>query len=302
MAGRDFVLVDPTDYVRGTPPFLSVAGTMSEIGDDLRQFVVRDLFAKANSPRWDGAVFLAELDETLVDLHKLLLGSVKSLFKASERKRIAKHLILSPEELWLWWRYMLMPTLMDAEELIKAIKPQKAIDRVQDGDQLIDQVRSGVTSTGDHWGKYRLGSPWRATYKAGLGGAIDISKRVDHFEWGTSPWDLVRATWERIPFSFVADWFVNFGDWLSSLRSLEIVYAQSYATIAIEAEIKYEEGNWVYPGKLPVYDTLLIDRIVNLEPPPLPLIDKRWQNVKRSLDLISLTVGMLKSILKKRRR
>jgi hypothetical protein len=301
MAGKNFVMVDPIDFVRGTPPFLSVDGTMSEIGNDLRQFVIRDLFAKANSPRWDGAVFLAELDETLVDLHKLLLGSVKSLFKAKELRRNIKHLVLNPEELWLWWRYMLMPTLMDAEDLIKAIKPQKVIDRVQDGNQLKDQVMTGEVSTGDHWNIYRLGQPWKATYKAGLGGAIDISKRVDHFEWGTSPWDLVRASWERIPFSFVADWFVNIGDWLSSLRTLEIAYAQSYATVAIEAEIKFEAGDWTYDGQPPIYDTLLIDRIVNLEPPPLPLVDKRWQNVMRTIDLISLTVGILKGILKRRR-
>jgi hypothetical protein len=135
----------------------------------------------------------------------------------------------------------------------------------------------------------------------GCGGAIDIYSRYDPHEWGTSAQDIVAAAWERIPFSFVADWFINVGDWLASLRSLEIAYAQSYATYAIESRTFLQEGTDVYMDESPVLYSYLQERIVNLEPPPFPLIDKKWANCTRMIDLISLTIGMLKGILKRRR-
>jgi len=290
-------------YFGGSQLPLCTEKRLADFGAEMREFVIRDLYIKATSPRFDGAVFLAELDETLVGIHKLLLGSVKSLFKAREMRRNIKNLVLNPEDLWLWWRYMLMPTMMDVENLLQAIKPQEVIDRVQDGDRIEPEKTRGTTYS-HKWFSYQdvtIEYPWEQTLKAGFGGAIDIYSRSDPHEWGTSSWDVLRATLERIPFSFVADWFLNLSDWLSSLRSLEIVYAQSYATYAVDVEIKFPTGTDVGQAGMPISHYYLMNRVTNVEPPSLPLVDKRWRNCLRTIDLISLTIGMLKGILKRRR-
>jgi hypothetical protein len=142
---------------------------------------------------------------------------------------------------------------------------------------------------------------WNAKYKYGLGGAIDMYKRFDPHPWGFSNWDVLRATWERIPWSFVFDWFVNVGDWLASLRDIEIDYAQSYATFAIEAEVEYDYPNWYDEGKKFTSKVFLMDRIVDLELPTVPLVDKRWANCLRIIDSISLLVGTLKRVLTRRK-
>lgn len=290
----------PGNYT-GDAPLLIMPVELKKLGDEYREFVIRDMYAKANSPRFDGAVFLAELDETLVDLRKLLGNTVKSLFRLKALKGNLKHIASSPEELWLWWRYMLLPTMMDAEDLLTALRPERIIDRIQDGSSSMEPLEtSGTISHGLWWNSIWMEMPWQIQTTWGCGGALDIISRDDPHPWGTSNWDLVRGTWERIPFSFIADWFVNVGDWLASLRKLEIVYAQSYATYAVESKMVMKAPQWTSDEdyKVRVY---VMDRITNVEPPTLPLVDKRWANVLRTIDLISLSIGTIKSVLKRRK-
>jgi hypothetical protein len=274
---------------------------LAELGEEARNQVIKDMYVKVNSPRWDGAVFFAELAETVASVHLLLTGTIKTLLKANQGLKYAKHFALNPEELWLWWRYALMPAMLDAEDLIRALKPPKQIDRIQDGLERKWEDTLFVT-TGNWW--YSIPAEWsvKAKYKLGSGGALDIISLNDPSEWGTSNWDVVRASWEIIPFSFIFDWFVNFGDWLTTLRDVEVVFAQSYATYAIEAEYEFEPLNGEMQGENPVIKVFRQERIIDVEPPRIPLVDRHWSNLLRKVDLITLTVGILKGILKKRRR
>jgi hypothetical protein len=276
--------------------------SMAVLGNELRDFVIRDLYVKANAPAFDGAVFFAELEETLTELRRILLGAANSLRRPGMGLSKLRHILLSPEEMWLWFRYFLMPAMMDAENLIALTKGVRRIDRVQDGDR--SDGYKYMSGTYDFYQPYYSAwhpCNWNAKYKYGLGGAIDMYKRFDPHPWGFSNWDVLRATWERIPWSFVFDWFVNVGDWLASLRDIEIDYAQSYATFAIEAEVEYDYPNWYDEGKKFTSKVFLMDRIVDLELPTVPLVDKRWANCLRIIDSISLLVGTLKRVLTRRK-
>jgi hypothetical protein len=279
--------------------------------NEIRKFTERDLVIKANAPDFDGAVFLAELDETVREIYRILLAPIEMLAKAravkkrgrafNKRKPSFLDLPLNPEEVWLWVRYFLMPAMMDAEDLLKAMSGFPKIDRVQAGSRSegwIDHSGSCVYN----WLYSRpVNISWQGKYKYGTGGAIDIHHRSDPNNFGTQPWDVVRAAWERTPWSFVFDWFVNVGDWLASLREIELSVAQSYASIAIEAETKVtlENSGAVYTDVNPVtYNSLYISRIIDIEPPTFPLVDKRWNNITRSIDLISLALATIKRIAK----
>lgn len=310
--GHDIPMVN-FQYFCDNPSLAACAGSsfplvarskIQALGEELREFVIRDAFVKAKSPKFNTAVMLAELDETLVGVHKLLKGAAKALLKDGQAFKYAKHFALNSEELWLWYRYALMPAMLEVGDLLSAIKPQEQIDRVQDGNRLEDQLETGTllhrgwTASSPTVWEY----PWTMEWKAGLGCALDISSRFDPAPWGTSAVDVALGIWERTKFSFLIDWLINVGDYIASLRSLEIVYAQSYCTYAIEAvttinssdRLSFENGN-------PKVKTFLMERIVDLEPPTHPLIDRRWRNCLRTIDLISLTIGMLKGILNKRR-
>jgi hypothetical protein len=292
-------------YWSGDVPMM-IESQLAEYGEELREFCVRDLFAKANEPRFEGAVFLAELGETLVGIHKLLAGCVKAFLVSGMKMKYLKHFSLNSEELWLWWRYMLMPTMMEVEDMIAAMKPQQVIDRVQDGDRPKEPIHVSGTFYSHRWMpsySNTMEIPWRSKITYGIGGAMDMHyrKQTKLEEFGLSSWDAIRGTWEAIPLSFVFDWFVNVGDWLASLRELEVVYAQSYATYAIQVETDVLQGKDM-TVETQTATSFLMSRIVNLEPPVLPLVDRRWRNTLRTIDAISLTIGMLKSILKKRRK
>jgi hypothetical protein len=289
-------------YWRGEVcPFMNEAG-IGAFGDELRDFVIRDLFIKANAPQFDGAVFLAELEETLTEFRSIFKGAVAGLRNPGKGLSSLRHLILHPEELWLWWRYFVMPAMMDAENLIELTKGVSRINRVQDGDS--SNGLKEMLGSYEHYSPYFarwLPCEWKAEYKYGLGGAIDMFSRFDPHLWGTSDWDVIRAIWERIPWSFVADWFVNVGDWLASLREIQIDFAQSYATYAIEAKVFWTYPDWNDGGAKIRTEIFRQNRIVDLEPPSLPLVDRRWANCLRLIDSISLIVGTLRNVLTKRK-
>lgn len=299
MSLHDFKADNKHIYSNGTT--LINPTELAEFCEPLREHVIKDLYVKANSPRYDAAVALAELGETITGIRLLLGGAYASLIKTRKAVEYLKHFALNPEELWLWYRYALMPAILDVQDLVDAFKAPDKIDRIQDGNRIEDEYQSSL-STGpwDFNGRQKITNDFEVKYKIGLGGALDIHSRYDPAEWGTSAMDIVRAGWEVVPFSFLFDWFVNLGDWLTSLRSLEIVYAQSYATYAIEVHGKFKDGDYTFITPFE-YELFLMERIVNVEPPTLPLIDKHWCNITRQIDLISLTIGMLKGILKRRR-
>jgi hypothetical protein len=275
------------------------------IGSELRDFVIRDLYAKANAPLFDGAVFIAELNETLVEIKRILSGAVGALHKTGliKARKSAKHLLLNPEEMWLWFRYFLMPAMMDVEDLIAATKGVVRIDRVQDGDRCEwTEISGSCDIAGTSCGGQTWSANFQSEYRYGLGGAIDMYSRFDPNPYGTSSWDVLRAIWERIPWSFVVDWVINVGDWLASLREIEIDYAQSYATFSIEARHSISFPDWTFTSgssNIRCYCHLM-DRIIDLDAPAVPLVDKHWGSTLRYIDSISLILAVIKRLVRRK--
>lgn len=274
---------------------------LRQYGEHLRAHCISDMYEKAKSPRFETAVFLAELDETLVGIYKLITGSVKTLCKAETAWKHIKHFSLNSEELWLWYRYALLPAMLSIEDLLSAIKPQDKITRLQDGSRDTIFVH-GSHRWGPQWRKFYPEVCWKTRLKYGCGSAIDIRFLHDPSPWGTSATDCLRAAYERIPFSFVFDWFVNLNKWLTCLRDVHIEIAQSYGTFALEAITEFSYPDWNDVREPHVVKTLVIDRIINVDAPDHPLVDKRWANALRTIDLISLTIGTVKTLLKKNKR
>jgi hypothetical protein len=110
------------------------------------------------------------------------------------------------------------------------------------------------------------------------------------------------AAWEVIPFSFIFDWFVNFGDWLSSLRDGGTDIAQSYASYATTATTTFSSAGSHFIEGDAIVDIVTVNRLTDLSLPTLPLVDPGWANAYRTVDAISLIISFLKRILKTRSR
>lgn len=273
---------------------------------ELQDVTSRDLYVKATEPRFDGLVMLAELDETLVGIRDIFKGSMGMLSSVKKWNRTMRQLLGNPQDLWLWYRYALMPAILSANDLIAAFSPKMEIDRIQTGSRPKETMMSG-TLLNPGWdmggGSYvTMDIPWKSKVTVSRGGALDFHFLRDPNEWGFSAVDIVRAGYERIPFSFVFDWFVNVGEWLQTLRNIEFDLAQSYVSTVINTVTDFEPGkDCFYEGTNPQLQCFLQLRTTGIEPPTKPLIDSRWVNTLRTIDSISLIVGFLKGFFTKKR-
>jgi len=283
-----------------------------------RDAIVNKLFTKAYEPRWDGMVFIAELNETLMSIKGIMERAVKGTLRARKLRGLIKakpklkkalskpgspigrtisHVLFNPEELWLWYRYFLLPAILDAEDLMQAVPPRERVDRIQTGRSQQEHVTSGTVKHHGIFAGLTREYPWVQTITEGGGAAFDVKHIFDPNPLGFSGIDVLRAAWERIPFSFVVDWFVRLGDFLTQCRNVDIGFVQSYATTAIDSWIQFNDGTDVWQNYNPAIHQVFIERIIDLEPPISPYVNKEWNSVLHTVDAISLAAGILKRTL-----
>jgi hypothetical protein len=270
-------------------------------GERFRDLAIMQCYERLNSPDFDGLVFLAELSETVDSIKTLLGETVKTLTKATSAVRNIRHLILNPEEMWLFYRYVLLPSMMDIEDLVNVITDKTRSSRVQTGSQNDIQESGTFTLLGYGGGYYDIDIPWNADISCRCGTAIDTFCRVDPHKFGFSAMDMLRAAWERLPYSFVSDWFIDLGSWLTTLRDVHVEMAQSYASFAITSKTTLKSATYWQMNGESHHETFVLSRITDIEPSQFPLADRNIWSLNRSIDAISLTLSLLKSTLKRSR-
>lgn len=129
---------------------------------------------------------------------------------------------------WLEYRYGWKPLIMDAGNVVQLATAQshRSVRRVfRSGGEV-----SGSTSSKYDWNNIELipltqGCGFTMTFKqkarvsSGVIAEFSCSGPSEHWVAGLGlrPRDIVPTVWETIPYSFVADWFVNIGDWLQAI-------------------------------------------------------------------------------------
>lgn len=190
-------------------------------------------YAKANeSPLLTGE-FLSDFGKT-ISMLKRPLGSSLNLLNSMVRyrnKRLGKTVASATKasaHAWLEYRYGWKPILLDCETAIREasdfstnLRSRRLVAR---GSVPFDRSVSNVQQvTG---GLPRLsGADVAGTYRSSGGafaGVIYEVKASTTSEQllkilGLRPSDLPATAWEIIPFSFVADWFTNTGEWLRAV-------------------------------------------------------------------------------------
>jgi hypothetical protein len=191
-------------------------------------------------------------------------------FRRGDLKGVARNLNITPKKLhnsWLEYKYGWMPLLMDVKGAAEFFAQQ----------HVVRPPRFKVTC------KTVLHRDYFRTFKyAAWGGAADDATGTEHdtrdFVATLCAWcelssphlselqqlgltNPALVAWELVPFSFVFDWFISVGDWLTGLTALQgvtvlrafysVVSVDTFAmgipaTIRADASYKYESAAQTY--------------------------------------------------------
>lgn len=248
--------------------------------------LVTEVRSASNSGTYDVLTELAELPETV----KYLYGVVKeilTLFRQTRRKVLqvsrrqrweseadknAQH-ATEVASLWMQFRYAVMPLVYSANDMLEVLS-------IQVSKYLSFREGSSEKTTLTIFGKEReVTTVHRCFLKRRFGASG--TQLIDHLKM-----DVLATAWEMIPLSFVVDWALNVGDFLSSLGVPDAVTQEactySWKTLA---SLSVET---------PVGSTLSIDfelyeqRVIN-PGAHIGLNLDVFMNLKRTLDALALS-------------
>jgi hypothetical protein len=213
-----------------------------------------------------------------------LAGSARSLLEGANRKPLKPYKQMKPfrptadavSSKWLELQYGWKPLISDAKA---------------GAEFLAHKLHAPITKT------YRMsiekktmsGTRVTAAYPVGpfkssvIGAASQIYRRSLKVTVSEPPTLLASlglldpevVAWELVPFSFVVDWFMPIGSWLSARAFLSHVTITSYTQTSTARAQAYEpQGSclsWVNSGGDAFYKRIELSRIVGTGAPKLPL-------------------------------
>lgn len=205
--------------------------------------------------------------------------------------KTADELASASADLWLNYRYTIMPNVYLAQDVYSALAKYK-----------------------DEW--IRASGTTRNSRSISVAGhLVDVDEVVKFlikrsFSMQTASTghtvmsnDIFVTAWELVPLSFVYDWFINFGDLLAS-QSYNTDWEQQGCTYSIKLTVDSEIGNidpsYSIEPKTVVKGSYYRRRVVN----PNDYCGLVWQpklGLERQLDLISLAWRPVRSLLHNRK-
>jgi hypothetical protein len=156
---------------------------------------------------------VAESNQTLDMISKPL-----NSFKAFHRKASLATAGLSAAQAWLQYRYGIKPLMNDIDAIIKARSKKLGKQRRATRESLTDsrQQNSSAIHTISFVMDLTIGQEITDTVTV-RGMSLDEFVATTGFNYGFSSKDLTTLPWELVPFTFVADWFANLGDYIGAI-------------------------------------------------------------------------------------
>lgn len=251
---------------------------------------------------------IAEIRQTLTMLRNPLANLWR--FFAKNEKAIRR--VDNVASAWLQYRYGVKPLINDVAGILAGMEKKIGMMRVT------TRSRGHISRSEIGANTYIEPGAYIATY--GIQKTDNVTVRamsldeyvVDRAQnIGFSTKGLITVPWELTPYSFVADWFVNFGDYLKALVPLpSLKQLGSVITTYRAAETIYTPSSFFGDGDYAVIrnpsgsvSSSEITKVRNsLRPPKLVVrTDFRFDDAIRLADSASLLLQKMNSLFKARR-
>lgn len=201
-------------------------------------------YAKVVQPDFDLPVFLAELKETLL----FIRNPLKGLLKYFERKGI-KNLLRLTNDTWLQYRYGVRPMIADMNSAYSAMNNSfhryaDIIRKASAHSQVVVSHKYRECWTNDSEFLNYVSSSLNFKYSVDVTTSVETTAST-FYTWLFTryapvlgilqgPGVLAGTLWETIPLSFVVDWFVGVGDFLSTFRYTPGLLIKGYTLTQVQ--------------------------------------------------------------------
>lgn len=181
------------------------------------QYYVHAAAAKIYGNSHDTFTFLAELP-SLLRMFKALANRFANL----HRLRLAYEARSAVEDrkvsaLWLEWRYGWRTFLLDLESFMKALDIWNS-KRTRFSEKAGTKWTTGSTeSSSTIYSGWTLVKQTTIHTEVGLRGSVIADAYLPPFQFS-----VLTTAWEKIPYSFVVDWFLRVGTWLNAMNFLNV--------------------------------------------------------------------------------
>jgi len=262
--------------------------------------------AKMSEPDFDAGMILVELDETIHGLRHPLDALRKYIQNFNKmRSRGPKVSMTDTLDMlsgsWLEWRYGITPLIIAIESAIK---------HFQQGSSMLQGKllrKRGKVAKIVPTAPYALSSAPGYCYFSGQANIEVVKSTVstNYFQftspitfaerYGLNALNIPALVWERIPLSFVLDWFLGVGLWLQSVNLSDkrttigsCTSQKTTVTIRIP-DVKVSVGANSYScGSSYVLTYEKLERRTNLAPLLLPVVNPAFLTLQRRLDAATL--------------
>lgn len=134
----------------------------------------------------------------------------RNVHNVMQAERDTKEILDAISDVWLNFRYNIMPTVLTIEDILKTLDESgSTFHRWREGSTL---SRKGIVDPPDGWSVNTTDLEY--TFRCFIKRKI---KGQSHDFWSLSSTNLLVTAWELVPASFIFDWFIKVGDLLASL-------------------------------------------------------------------------------------
>jgi hypothetical protein len=223
----------PGEHTTGIPLMSGVTlGTRSRItnsdpvpiDEELEIQSLRKLYNKVGSatPSFLTAVGESpELIRTLGDIGAEGVKLVWAIYRLNFKyigKKISSLNIKKLSELWLTWVYGVAPVIGDIQSTLEVLSRTERLWRTYHASAIKETLSVNSDYPGNFYGLNRIEQKMQSKYGCILLGRLNLDQYIQD---KVTDWSQVFSTgYELIPFSFMVDWLIDIGGYLSSVKVL----------------------------------------------------------------------------------